>query len=314
LQLKQLEYVIALAETSSFTSAARRCDVTQSVLSYQIARLEEELGTRLFERTTRSVRITERGLILLARARMIIDQVTAIKYDVESLARLHRGRLRIGTSPAATRMLDCVRSIGMFHNSHPGIRISVRCATASESIRAVAGDCLDVGICEHLPQYPEGITFHELAPRERLVAVVSTSHPLAGHRHASLAELAESGPFIESRAGSVLRRRVDDAFHKSKVDRTIELELGLEGEIVQYVAENGGAAIVPHAFIRTQPGSGRPNIDVLHLDGAELTVTLGAYTRKDGRSAAADAFVRLLIEESSDRPRMPRGAGVPSGQ
>jgi DNA-binding transcriptional LysR family regulator len=302
LQLKQLEYVIALAETSSFTSAARRCDVTQSVLSYQIARLEEELGTRLFERTTRSVRITERGLILLARARMIINQVTAIKYDVESLTGLRRGRLRIGTSPAATRMLDCVRFIGQFHNSHPGIHISVRCATAFESIRAVAGDCLDVGICEQLPQYPKGITFHELAPKERLVAVVSTTHPLSERSHASLAELAESGSFIEPRAGSVLRRRVDDAFQKAKVDRTIELELGLEGEIVQYIAEHGGVAIVPPAFIRTQVGSDRPDISVLHLDGAELSVTLGAYTKKDGRSAAVDAFIRLLTDDSSDRP------------
>jgi DNA-binding transcriptional LysR family regulator len=294
LQLKQLEYVIALAETSSFTSAARRCDVTQSVLSYQIARLEEELGARLFERTTRSVRITEKGLMLLARARMILDQVTAIKYDVESLTGLRRGRLRIGTSHAATRMLDCVRCIAQFHNSHPGIHISVRCATAFESIRAVAGGCLDVGICEQLPRYPDGITFHELAAKERLVAVVSASHPLTEKSHASLAELAESGSFIESRAGSVLRRRVDDAFQKVEVDRTIELELGLEEEIVQYVAEHGGVAIVPHAFTRTQVGPARPEIGVLHLDGPELTVTLGAYTKKDGRSAAADAFVRLL--------------------
>jgi DNA-binding transcriptional LysR family regulator len=296
LQLKQLEYVIALAETSSFTSAARRCDVTQSVLSYQIARLEEELGARLFERTTRSVRITEKGLMLLARARMILDQVTAIKYDVESLTGLRRGRLRIGTSHAATRMLDCVRCIAQFHNSHPGIHISVRCATAFESIRAVAGGCLDVGICEQLPRYPDGITFHELAAKERLVAVVSASHPLTEKSHASLAELAESGSFIESRAGSVLRRRVDDAFQKVEVDRTIELELGLEEEIVQYVAEHGGVAIVPHAFTRTQVGPARPEIGVLHLDGPELTVTLGAYTKKDGRSAAADAFVRLLSQ------------------
>jgi DNA-binding transcriptional LysR family regulator len=296
LQLKQLEYLIALAETSSFTRAARRCDVTQSVLSYQIARLEEELGTRLFERTTRSVRITERGLILLARARMINEQVTAIKYDVESLAALRRGRLRIGMSYFATRMLDCVRFIACFHDSYPGIRISARCATTFESTRAVATNCLDVAICEQLPQYTEGITFHELAPKARLVAVVSASHPLADQGHASLAELAESGSFIESRAGSVLRRRVDNAFHRVKIDRTIELELGLEGEIVQYIAEHGGVAIVPHAFVRTQVGSGRPDIKVLYLDGPDLTITLGAYTKKGGRSAAADAFVRLLSE------------------
>jgi DNA-binding transcriptional LysR family regulator len=296
LQLKQLEYVIALAETASFTSAARRCDVTQSVLSYQIARLEQELGTRLFERTTRSVRITERGLILLARARMITEQVSAIRNDVESLTGLRRGRLRIGTSYAATHMLDCVRFIARFHDSYPGIRISARCATAFESIREVAGGCLDVGICEQLPQYPDGITFHELAPKERLVAVVSASHPLARKGHASLEELAESGSFVESRAGSVLRRRVDDAFQKVRVGRTIELELGLEGEIVQYVAEHGGVAIVPHAFVKTQVGSGRPDISVLHLDGPELTLTLGVYTKKGGRSAAADAFVRLLSE------------------
>ena len=295
MELRQLQYVIALAETSSFTKAAQRCIIAQSALSHQIARLEDELGTRLFERTTRSVRITEEGHVVLMRARQILDDVARIRAEIESLAGLQRGRLRVGATQAAARILDPIHSLGSFHNAHPGIQLVWCSGPGHELIQSVSDAQLDIALAARtLEPCPPNVVFRQLAPEEPLVAVTSARHPLAHREQTNLAEHAESGPFIEFRAGTELRKRVDEAFRIAEVSRKTTAELGQINDIIRFVAHGEGIAIVPHAFTRPLEGEPAHGVRALRLMNQDLTITMGAYLRETGHSAAASAFLEQI--------------------
>src|SRR3954453_8025852 len=102
MELHQLRYVLAVAETSSFTRAAERCLVVQSALSHQIARLERELGARLFERTSRRVRLTPAGAAFLPAAHQCLDAAQRAAAEVAAAVGQVRGHLRVAVIPVIT--------------------------------------------------------------------------------------------------------------------------------------------------------------------------------------------------------------------
>src|SRR3954447_16333775 len=101
-ELQQMRYVVAIAETSSFTRAAERCLVVQSALSHQIARLERELGARLFERTSRRVRLTAAGAAFLPAAHQCLDAAQRAAAEVAAAVGQVRGHLRVAVIPVIT--------------------------------------------------------------------------------------------------------------------------------------------------------------------------------------------------------------------
>src|SRR5947209_6742602 len=96
MELRQLRYLVALAEERSFTRAAAREHIAQPALSQQLRRLEDELGLLLVERTTRQVSITPAGDLLVARARRILGELEAAHAELESLRGVRTGRVRVG--------------------------------------------------------------------------------------------------------------------------------------------------------------------------------------------------------------------------
>src|SRR5437588_3777315 len=97
MELRQLRYLVALADERQFTRAAAREHVAQPALSQQIRRLEDELGVPLVERTTRHVAVTDAGELLVARARRILAELEAANDELLAIKGLERGRVRVGT-------------------------------------------------------------------------------------------------------------------------------------------------------------------------------------------------------------------------
>src|SRR3954463_4887606 len=103
MDLRQLEYVVAVAEERSFTRAAARCHVVQSALSAQVARLERELGVTLFHRTSRSVRVAPAGELLLPHARLLLHGAEVARAELNAFSGVITGRLRLGMVGTAGR-------------------------------------------------------------------------------------------------------------------------------------------------------------------------------------------------------------------
>ncbi|GHF17425.1 hypothetical protein GCM10014715_85630 [Streptomyces spiralis] len=176
MDLQQMRYVVAVAETNSFTRAAERCLVVQSALSHQIARLEQELGARLFERTTRRVRLTPAGAAFLPAARQSLEAAERAVIEVAAAIGEVRGRLSVGLIPSVAA-LDIPGALREFRRRYPKVRISLRVGASDDLVEQVREGAIEVAFLG-VPTTvrPEGVSSRELA-RDRLVAVVAPDHP-----------------------------------------------------------------------------------------------------------------------------------------
>jgi DNA-binding transcriptional LysR family regulator len=185
-ELRQLRYFVAVAEALSFTRAADRLHMAASPLSAAIRRLEDELGTRLFERTTRSVTLTDAGRRLLAEGRPALAAVDAAFADAARVGRGVLGRVRVGSSPAARHDVRPAL-VARLREQHPGIEVETSEATTGALCRELLGGRLDVAIAFCAEPVP-GLVRRTLS-QERLAVLMRTSHRHAGAESVALADL-----------------------------------------------------------------------------------------------------------------------------
>jgi DNA-binding transcriptional LysR family regulator len=254
MELRHLTYFVAVAETSNFTKAAARCFVAQSALSQQVARLETEVGSPLFSRTSRSVRLTEAGELLLPLARRILADVDNAQSELDALGGLRRGRLRLGLIQSTAKPIDQIAVLGDFHEKFPAIDILVTNEPSSAMVAAVGAGTLDVAIVGFGPDDLPPSLSHRTLHVDPLVAVVSRRHPLAGRATVGVAALVGSRPFIHFIAGSGLRHHVDAAFARAGVSVSHSFELGQGSDVIRLAALDIGVAIVPASAV-TEAGS-----------------------------------------------------------
>jgi DNA-binding transcriptional LysR family regulator len=246
MDVRQLEYFVAVSEELSFTKAAVRCHVVQSALSYQIARLERENGVTLFERTSRSVRLAPAGELLLPRAKRVLAELDLARTELSEFAGVLTGRLRlgmIGSASDATPMVE--RALVAFHQRHPAVEITIQDTGSANMADLVRGGLLDVAIIGLFADQVPGDVVHRVLAVEPLVAVVDRRHALADAGTADLAELVRVTPFVEMRGESGLRRQVDATFERAGLTRRIAFEMSTSEAVVRYVALGFGAGIVP---------------------------------------------------------------------
>jgi DNA-binding transcriptional LysR family regulator len=316
MDVRQLEYVVAIAEEGSFTRAAQRCHIVQSALSHQVARLESELGVKLFERTSRSVRLADAGLLLLPYARQVLGDMAEARNAIDALAGITRGRLRVGMTQTAGRALNLIALIGDFHRQYPEIELSTVSGPGGELIDAVRDGQLDVAVAALRSQgVPEGIIFQMAIEVEPLVAVVHAGHRLAARKRVNLEELAGAGPFVEFLANTTLRERVDAAFAAAGTHRDSSFEVGQITDMVRYAASGLGTAIVPRVFTEPEDDRADPDVGfrVLKIVAPGLELRIGAFRRKDRVPAAVRAFLALLADNGRRRVRVGGAALEVSG-
>src|SRR6202035_2905184 len=178
MELRQLRYLLALAEERHFTRAAAREHIAQPALSQQIRRLEDEVGLPLVQRTTRRVALTEAGELLVARARRILAEVDAAQTEMEGLRGMQTGHVTVGAMHTMGP-IDISLALAIFHERHPGVELTVR-EHSSEELAAMLRD--DVIALAFL-SVTERIESHGLGLRqlvsEELVAVLPRGHRLA---------------------------------------------------------------------------------------------------------------------------------------
>lgn len=145
MQFQQLVYFVAVAETRHFTRAAEREHVAQPSLSQQIKALERELGAELFSRARGNIALTDAGETLLPLARRILADADTARLEVQELAQLRRGRVRLGATPSVCTGLlpDVLRT---FHAAHPGIELLIEEGGSLDLVRELARGSLDLAL------------------------------------------------------------------------------------------------------------------------------------------------------------------------
>jgi DNA-binding transcriptional LysR family regulator len=290
MELRQLRYLVALADERHFTRAAAREHIAQPALSQQIRRLETELGVTLVERTTRRVAMTEAGELLVHRARRILAELDDAHAELSALAGVQGGRLSVGALHTMGPV-DLSLLLASFHRSHPAVELTVREQSSEELAEMLRDDEIDLAFLSVTERIQSrGLELHHLVSEE-LVAVLPTSHPLARREGVALRELA-GDPFISFRAGSRLRELLDWAAAETGFEPRIALESNESRRIRSLVSSGLGVAILPRS---DAAGPGAP-VAVTRLVEPSLTrdVTLASRAKRR-HSPATQAFQALTL-------------------
>src|SRR3954454_11861588 len=188
IELRQLVYAEAVARHRHFTRAAQELHVAQSALSHQIRRLEAELGTELFERTSRRVVPTEAGEAVAARARRVLAEVEGVRDELDALRGLVRGRIAIGALLPAGEV-EVTTVLARFSREFPGIEVGLREGTAEDLRRLIDADELDVAFSLISGELPDGLDGVALSEEQVVVAFPPGTAP--EREWVGVAELAE---------------------------------------------------------------------------------------------------------------------------
>ncbi len=240
MELRELKALAAIADEQHFTRAAQRLHLAQPALSQQLRRLEARLGVRLVDRTPHHVRLTDAGERLVVRARRVLAEVDAAQAEVDALKGLQSGRVTIGVG-RASGAFPLARKLAAFRRQAPGVEVVLREDLSAPITESLLLGELDLALITPIdPDGHAGLTVRSVA-REHLVAVLATSHRLAGRRRLRLAELSDE-PYIAFPPEAVIRRRLD-ALEDGR--RTPAYEVGQLGRMASLAAAGLGFAIMP---------------------------------------------------------------------
>lgn len=288
MELRQLRYLVALADERHFTRAAARAHVAQPALSRQIGKLEAELGVRLVHRTTRRVTLSEPGLALADRARRILAEVDAAAAEARELAGTVGGALRIGvtTTPGP---LDVADLLATFHGRHPAVELVVREELSTALADLLRSGELDVAFVTDVgPGRSARLETRHLAGEE-LVLCVAPEHHLAGRDRVAVAELRDER-FIAFRPGATIRERVTAAAARAGFTPRIAFESSETSRVRAVVARGLAVAVLP----RSDAGAPGHAVATVALDDPELVHDVYAAWRADRRpTPAAQALLAL---------------------
>ena len=290
MEVHQLRYFCAVAETGSFTRAAEREQVAQPSLSQQIMKLEEELGVRLFDRLGRSVRLTDLGQIFLPRARAILMELRAAKEEVAEKQSSVSGPVSVGVIPTIAPYFLPSR-IALFLRKYPRAAITVTEDVTVRLIDRLRAGLVDLAIMA-LPARGHDLECFPLRT-ERLYAILPKNHALGRKRTVLLKELRNE-PFLLLREDHCFRETAIEVCKQARVIPQIVFESGQFSSILAMVGAGLGISIVPEMALVH-----RPDCTSVLIADERASRTIGVATLK-GRflSRVQRAFLTQLQTDS----------------
>ncbi|SDO20352.1 LysR family transcriptional regulator [Actinacidiphila guanduensis] len=248
MELRQLEYFVAVAEERHFTKAAQRLMVSQSGLSASVRALERELGSALFVRTTRSVELTGAGRALLGEATRTLAGARAAKEAVAAVQGLLRGSLAVGTEQCVN--VDVGALLARFRARHENVEVRLRQAGSAVLAQDVADGRLDLAFITLPGPAPDGVRLLHLTS-DPMVLLCDPAHPLAGGPAVKWTELADE-TFVDWHPDWGARRLTDEAFAHSGTPRRVALEVYDVHTLIDLVRHGLGIAVVPQPIARKE--------------------------------------------------------------
>lgn len=283
MELRQLEYFVAVAEEAGFTKAAARLHVAQPGVSAQIRQLERELGQELFDRSGRSVRLTPVGKAVLPYARAALAAVVGAREVVDEMSGLLRGHVTMGAVTAPS-VLDLPGLLAGFHRGHPGVEISLVELDPVSLVEAVVAGRVDLGLAGLGAPLPPGLDT-QIVLDQPLVVVVPHDDELARGTSVDLADLRDR-PLITLPMGTGLRSVVENACAALGFRPRVAFEASEPYVLAQFAARGLGVAVLPES------AAAGADVHVLTLARPRLRGQMALIWRAEGpTSPAATAFI-----------------------
>jgi LysR family transcriptional regulator, transcription activator of glutamate synthase operon len=294
MEVRQLRCVEAVERLRHFTRAAEELHLAQSALSHQIRRLERDLGTPLFERTSRRVAPTDAGRVVAARARRVFAELDGAREEIDELRGGLRGRLRLGALLPGGEF-DIPGLLATFSQTYPDVEVDLREGVAEDMYRRLASDELDVSFCMLAGRIPDGLVVERLSNDEVIAAYAPDRAPSTPH--VTVADLGRQ-TLVGTRRGSAITYAFDQWF----TEAGHPLRLTLESDdpfLLLSLAARGFATAILSRSITAMDG---PVVEVRALRPAvQLPVAL-VWRRERTIPPAARRFIEFVRRQTGVDP------------
>jgi DNA-binding transcriptional LysR family regulator len=284
-----------VAAQRSFSAAAQKLGYTQSAVSQQIAALEREAGSTLIERNPRGIRLTDAGEALVRHADKILARLAEAEAELEAIAGLRGGRLRLASFPTAGATL-VPRAIAEFTGRHPAVELSLAEAEPDESLPRLKAGELDLILIDDSPlTEDDDVEFVHLLD-DPLYLALASDHPLASRRRLRFQDLAAE-PWVQGTQVCSCHRQLRNACANAGFEPHVAYESD-DFQVVQgLVAAGVGVALIPGLALVSE----RPDV-VIRSIGAKPPVRkiMAAMPAGGYRSPAVAEMLEILKEIAAD--------------
>lgn len=291
MELRQLRYFVTVARTLNFSEASRKLYITQGTLSQQIRQLEDELSSRLFERSSHSVSLTEAGEELLPLAVTTLEAADACMDRMKELRGSLTGTLNIGTTQSFITIV--AEAVKIIMKEHHDLKLNVSVHTAAVLLDNLRDREIDMALAFKSIEKFEDIE-SEVLFKTSLCVVVRRDHPLADCKSLSLSDMVGYGLVLPGK-GLQSRRAVDKFVGIDTSNLDVRAEFNDPEAIMDMVQSTGLATIISPIAVEY-----RPKLKTIPLEGGKFTMTGCVHRLKDGyRKHSSEVFLSALRDAAS---------------
>lgn len=294
LNFHQLHIFHTVAEKGSFSNAAQALHMTQPAVTMQVQSLEDYFGTKLFNRSTKKIELSEAGRTLLPFAKRSIDLMKETDVSMSKFTHMLEGRLHLGASMTVGEYI-LPRLLGPFGKEYPNISVSLKVINTRQILDEILNHQLNFGIVEAEVHHPDVHT--EAVMNDELVLIVPREHPLTKFDKVPMEEVLKY-PFVLREQGSGTRRVMEEQLEQAgyqAADMTIVMELGSTGAVKSAVEAGLGISILSQSSVKHEAALG-----VLHvkmIEGVRFSRSFYAiYLNSTILPISAVTFVSFLRE------------------
>ena len=295
----QLHIFYTVSEKGSFSAAAQALHMTQPAVTMQVQSLEEYFGTKLFNRSTKRIELSEAGRALMPFARRSIELIRDTDLAMSKFTHMLQGRLQLGASLTIGEYV-LPRMLGPFGQQYPHITISMKVMNTTQILEEITNHQLNFGLIEAPVQHPDMQI--EAVMKDELKLIVPANHPLSEYAVVSLKEVLKY-PFIVREQGSGTRQVMEEQFARKNIDiqsvRTV-MELGSTGAIKSAVEAGLGIAILSPSSVKHEVTLGL--VKIVDIEDCSFERQFySIYLKSALLPISAVTFLSFLQEQQLDK-------------
>ena len=288
MELSQIDTFLAVAAEGSFSRAAKKLLRTQPAVSVAVQRLEQELGEKLIDRSSKEVLLTDAGRVVLEQGQRFDNVRRELRNALSELRDKQAGKLTIGANESTALYL--ITHIEKYRLQYPKVKVEIRRSLSSQIPEEVLTGSLDMGAISYQPG-GQDLSSTEIY-NDALALVVSPAHPFAGRARLRIQELGME-TFIAHNVVSPFRQKVLEIFEQHGVPLHMNIEMPTIETIKKLVQRNLGVAFLPRMCVEPEIASGglvEVGVDEIHL---ERKIRLVRAARRP-LSYAGQAFLAMI--------------------
>ena len=297
MEFQQIEMFVAVVETGNVSRGAERVFRTAPAVSVALKKLEEEIGTPLFDRSQRHpYPLTAAGRLLYSYATRILAMRTEVTSSIRDLVEDQQPNLRLGTHESVSLYLlpSLMRT---FNEAHPGVKIELVCGNSERLLTALANGTIELAFVGDAPDEPQ-LERHFIM-RDELVLITSTRHRFASCKQVHVKDLAGEYLIVQG-TKSMLRERIVQAFHESETPFSVSMENIAIEAVKRMVAEDLGVGFVPLMCVREDLANEK--LSILRVEGVRNEWDLSlVWRKKNSLSRTAQDFVDITLRNAAER-------------